>query len=179
MSTLHYRFWPRGYPHTLEVPATSLYYNLEAAAMRYPDKAAIVFYDTIVTYAELKREVDRLAGFLQQRMGIARGDRVLLMSQNCPQFVMAYYAILRADAVVVPVNAMSTARELAHYASDSGARAAIVAQELCKAVAPCMGGDGLRHALVLCYADYLRQPTGMSVPEVLTALHGEESVGAR
>ena len=167
MSTLHYRFWPRAYPHTLEVPATSLCYNLEAAATRYPDKAAIVFYDTIVTYAELKREADRLAGYLQQRMGIARGDRVLLMSQNCPQFVIAYYAILRADAVVVPVNAMSTARELAHYVSDSGARAAIVAQELCKAIAPCMGEDGVRHALVLRYADYLRRPTEMNVPEVL------------
>jgi fatty-acyl-CoA synthase len=62
LSTLHYRFWPRGYPHTLDVPATSLYYNLEAAAARYPDKAAIVFYDTVVTYAELKGDVDRLAG---------------------------------------------------------------------------------------------------------------------
>ena len=167
MSTLHYRFWPRGYPHTLDVPATSLCYNLEAAATRYPDKAAIVFYDTIITYAELKREVDRLAGYLQRQMGVARGDRVLLMSQNCPQFVISYYAILRADAVVVPVNAMSTARELAHYVSDSGAKAAIVAQELCKAVAPCMREGGLRHALVLRYADYLRRPTGMTVPDAL------------
>jgi acyl-CoA synthetase (AMP-forming)/AMP-acid ligase II len=167
LSTLHYRFWPKGYPHTLDVPATSLYYNLEAAATRYPDKAAIAFYDTIVTYAELKREVDRLAGYLQQHMGVTRGDRVLLMSQNCPQFVISYYAILRADAVVVPVNAMSTARELAHYVSDSGAKAAIVAQELCKAVAPCMGEGGLRHALVLRYADYLRRHTEMTVPDVL------------
>jgi fatty-acyl-CoA synthase len=167
LSTLHYRFWPKGYPHTLDVPATSLYYNLEAAAARYPDKAAIAFYDTIVTYAELKREVDRLAGYLQQHMGVTRGDRVLLMSQNCPQFVISYYAILRADAVVVPVNAMSTARELAHYVSDSGAKAAIVAQELCKAVAPCMVEGGLRHALVLRYADYLRRHTEMTVPDVL------------
>ena len=167
MSTLHYRFWPKGYPRTLEVPATSLYYNLEAAARRYPDKAAIVFYDTIVSYAELKREVDALAGFLQQRFGIDRGDRVLLMSQNCPQFVIAYYAILRADAVVVPVNAMSTARELEHYVADSGAKAAIVAQELVKSVAPCMRADGLRHLLVHRYGDYLRERTEMSVPEVL------------
>jgi acyl-CoA synthetase (AMP-forming)/AMP-acid ligase II len=177
LSTLHYRFWPKGYPRTLEVPATSLYYNLEAAARRYPDKAAIVFYDTIVSYAELKREVDALAGFLQQRFDIDRGDRVLLMSQNCPQFVIAYYAILRADAVVVPVNAMSTARELEHYIADSGAKAAIVAQELLKSVAPCMHADGLRHVLVHRYGDYLREKTDMSVPEVLLqpelALEGE------
>ena len=167
MSTLHYRSWPKGYPRTLEVPATSLYYNLEAAARRYPDKAAIVFYDTIVSYGELKREVDALAGFLQQRFNVGKGDRVLLMSQNCPQFVIAYYAILRADAVVVPVNAMSTARELEHYVSDSGVKAAIVAQELVKSVAPCMRADGLQHVLLLCYANYLREKTDMSVPEVL------------
>ncbi|WP_225984866.1 long-chain fatty acid--CoA ligase [Noviherbaspirillum aerium] len=167
MSTLHYRFWPKGFPRTLQVPETSLYYNLEAAARRYPDKPAIVFYDTIVTYAELKRETDALAGFLQQRFGIRKGDRVLLMSQNCPQFVIAYYAILRADAVVVPVNAMSTARELEHYVSDSGARAAIVGQELYKSVAPCMHGQGLRHVLLHRYADYLREKTDMSIPDVL------------
>lgn len=179
MSTLHYRFWPKGYPQTLDVPATSLYYNLEAAARRYPSKPAIVFYDTIVSYGELKREVDLLAGFLQQRFGIGRGDRVLLMSQNCPQFVIAYYAILRADAVVVPVNAMSTARELQHYVADSGAKAAIVAQELYKSVAPCMREDGLRHVLVLRYADYLREKTDMSVPDVLLQPEiGAEAGGA-
>lgn len=167
---LHHRFWPKGFPRTLEVPETSLYYNLVAAARRYPAKPAIVFYDTIVTYAELKDKADALAGYLQQRMGICKGDRVLLMSQNCPQFVIAYYAILRADAVVVPVNAMSTARELEHYVSDSGAKAAIVAQELYKSVAPCMRDDGLGglgHVLVLRYGDFLREKTEMSVPEPL------------
>jgi len=170
VSTLHYRYWPKGFPKTLHVPETSLYYNLEAAATRYPDKAALVFYDTIVSYAELKREVDALAGFLQQRFGVAKGDRVLLMSQNCPQFVVAYYAIMRADAVVVPVNAMSTARELEHYVADSGARAAIVAQELYKSVAPLVraeSDDGIKHVLVLRYSDYLREKTGMNVPEAL------------
>jgi len=56
------------------------------------------------TYAELKRAADALAGFLQQRCGVRRGDRVLMYLQNSRSFVIAYYAILRADAVVVPVN---------------------------------------------------------------------------
>lgn len=170
MSTLHYRYWPKGFPKTLHVPETSLYYNLEAAARRYPDKAALVFYDTIVSYAELKQEVDALAGFLQQHFGISKGDRVLLMSQNCPQFVVAYYAIMRADAVVVPVNAMSTARELEHYVADSGARTAIVAQELYKSITPLVQSnraDGIRHVLVHRYGDYLRENTEMRIPETL------------
>ncbi|NEX64831.1 long-chain fatty acid--CoA ligase [Noviherbaspirillum galbum] len=170
MSTLHHRYWPKGFPKTLHVPDTSLVYNLEVAARRYPDKPALVFYDTVLSYAELKREVDALAGFLQQRFGIRKGDRVLLMSQNCPQFVVAYYAVMRADAVVVPVNAMSTTRELAHYAADSGARTAIVAQELWPAVTPLLGRDGkeaIDHALVLRYGDYLRAPTELNVPDVV------------
>ena len=63
----------------------------------------------MTTYAQLKQRVDALAAFLQQRLGVAPGDRVLLASQNCPQFVAAFYAILRAGAVVVPVNPMSKA----------------------------------------------------------------------
>lgn len=163
----HYRFWPKGMPKQLDTPATSLYFNLEVAAARYPDKPAIVFYDTIVTYRQLKQEVDAMAGFLQQRCGVKRGDRVILFAQNCPQFVIAYYAILRADAVVVPANAMSTTPELEHYMADSGARVAFCAQELYDRLQPCLRSDGLRNAIVLSYADYLKAPTTLDLPESL------------
>ena len=166
MSNLHYRYWPKGCPKTLHVPETSLYYNLEVAATRFPDKAAIVFYDTILTYGELKREVDLLAGFLQRRLGVRKGDRVALMSQNCPQFVISYYAILRADAAVVPVNAMCTAKEIQHYLSDAGATVAIAGQELYKEIAPCVQKDGLRNVILLRYGDYLRSPTDLKIPDV-------------
>src|SRR6266850_425105 len=93
----------------------SVYANLEASAERHPAKTAIDFYGTRITYAELKRAADALAGFLQQRCSVRRGDRVLMYLQNSPQFVIAYYAILRADAVVVPVNLMNRTEELRHY----------------------------------------------------------------
>src|SRR5437879_4860108 len=93
-------------------PRASGYANLEAGAERRPGGAAIDFYGTKITYAELKREADVLAGFLQERCGVRRGDRVLMYLQNSPQFVIAYYAILRADAVVVPVNPMNRTEEL-------------------------------------------------------------------
>ncbi len=51
-------------------------------------------------------------------MGVGKGDRVALYMQNCPQFVVALYAILRADAVVVPVNPMNRADEFSHYITD-------------------------------------------------------------
>ncbi len=59
-----------------------------------------------------------------------KGDRVLLFMQNSPQFMIAFYAILRADAMVVPVNPMNLTDELRHYVSDSDARVAITGQEL-------------------------------------------------
>ena len=60
-----------------------------------------------MTYAELLRQVDALAGYLQNVCGVRRGDRVMIALQNSPQYVMAYYAVMRADAVIVPVNPMN------------------------------------------------------------------------
>ncbi len=90
--------WPAGLPPTLHAPRTSLFYNLEVAARRYPDKTAIQYFGTAITYAALLDEVERMAGYLQHTCGIQPGDRVVLFSQNCPQFIVAYYAILRAEA---------------------------------------------------------------------------------
>jgi len=129
MFTLHHPHWPPGLPKALSIPKTSVHYNLEVSAARYPDKTAFAFYGGALSYCRLKEEVDGLAGFLQGDCGVRRGDRVVLYCQNSPQFVIGYYAILRADAVVVPVNAMCKAMELEHYVQDSGAVAAIVAQD--------------------------------------------------
>ena len=158
MHQAHYRYWPKGLPKEISPPQSSLYFNLEASATRYPDKAAIVFYDNVLDYARLKREVDAMAGYLQHSAGVKAGDRVLLLSQNCPQFVIAYYAILRADAVVVPVNAMSTPDELAHYLADSGARVAFAAQELCARLDGFAADGRLERVIVHTYSDYLQGP---------------------
>ncbi|TMH66076.1 MAG: long-chain fatty acid--CoA ligase, partial [Betaproteobacteria bacterium] len=126
----HFAHWPPGVPRTLEVPRESVYMNLAARAAEHPDRVAVDYYGTRITYAELKRDADALAGFLQRRCGVARGDRVLLYLQNSPQFIIAYYAILRAAAVVVPVNPMNRTEELRHYVEDAQASVAIVGQEL-------------------------------------------------
>jgi fatty-acyl-CoA synthase len=126
----HFRFWPKGVARELRVPRATLPDYLDTAARRYPDKPAIVYCGAETTYAQLKQRVDALAGFLQQKLGVVPGDRVLLASQNCPQFVAAFYAILQAGGVVVPVNPMSKAPEVRYYAQDSGARVAFVAQDL-------------------------------------------------
>src|SRR5690606_17973237 len=157
----------------LWVPQTHLYRNLEVSAERFPAKPFIVFYDTVIDYARFRRETEWIAGWLQQRCGVQRGDRVLLYMQNSPQFMTAFYGILRADAVVVPVNPMTLTEELRHLAADSGARVAFVAQDLWPRAAPLLAADGaagripgaLDHVIVAAYSDYLEQRTDLDVPE--------------
>ena len=97
----HLAHWPARLPQELEAPETSLWFNLEVAAQRYPHKSAYLYLGRRLTWQELHRQAEALAGWLQAR-GVQRGDRVLLFMQNCPQYVVAAFAVLRANAVIVP-----------------------------------------------------------------------------
>jgi fatty-acyl-CoA synthase len=168
MGSAHFKFWPRHALHELQAPATNLFYNLEVSARRYAQKPAFIYYDNALSFAALEEEATRLAGYLQQRCGVAAGDRVLLYMQNSLQFVIAYYGILRANAVVVPLNPMYLTQELGRCARDAGARTAIVAQELYPRIAPLLGTQ-LEHLVLATYSDYLKAPTELSVPEFISA----------
>jgi fatty-acyl-CoA synthase len=163
-----YKIWPKRFRTHLTVPRTTLWFNLEAAATRYPDKPITIFYGSRLTYAQFRAQALALAGFLQQRCGVRKGDRVLLDMQNSPQFMLAYYAILRADAVIVALSPMNVTEELEHYVSDSGARTALVAQEVYAQFRPLLG-RALDHVVVATYSDYLTERTTLMVPELLTA----------
>ncbi|RZI44796.1 long-chain fatty acid--CoA ligase [Herbaspirillum sp. HC18] len=169
MNITHYAHWPAGLPYAITTPETSVYVNLEVSAKRYPHKPAIIFYDTVLDYAQMHEQVLALAGYLQNVCGIKRGDRVLLNMQNSPQFIIAFYAIMRADAMVVPVNPMLMTDELQHYVEDSGAKVAIVSQEIFARTAPLVGSSCLAHAIVASYSDYLIAPTELNVPDFVRA----------
>ena len=169
MGTRHLSSWPPNLPRELTPPETSLWANLAATAARAPERKAIVFYDSAVTYAELERECERMAGFLQRRCGVKRGDRVALYMQNCPQFIIAYYAILRADAVVVPINPMNLTGEIEYMLRDSEATVLFAAQELAPNALPLLGNKPLRHLVVATYSDYLTTATELAVPEFVRA----------
>jgi fatty-acyl-CoA synthase len=121
MDRPHHKFWPARVPRAITVPATSLWHNLETSARRYPDKDALVFFGRAVSYRELMARAERLAATLHA-LGVRRGDRVVLDMQNCPQLVIAHFAILRANAVVVPVNPMNRAARPARAGCRPGAR---------------------------------------------------------
>ena len=156
MESPHYKFWPKRLPHSLTPPATSLWDNLATSARRYPDKAAVVFFDRSHSYAEVQRQAERLAARLHA-LGVRKGDRVILDMQNCPQLVIAHFAILRANAVVVPVNPMNRAEELKHYIVDPDAKVAIttgdLAPEIAKANAQLPREQQLAHLVVTQFTD--------------------------
>ncbi|MFL6719871.1 MAG: long-chain fatty acid--CoA ligase [Burkholderiaceae bacterium] len=168
MSDRHLAFWPKNQPRHLTLPRTNLFFNAEVSAARYPDKPFLVYYDTPVTFLQFRQEAERIAGFLQQECGVKKGDRVLLYMQNSPQFVLAYYGILRADAVVVPVNPMNMTEELRHYVSDTGATVAFAPQDLLNNIAPLLG-EGLRHIVVAAYSDYIHTEHDYAAPAFITA----------
>ena len=152
----HHRFWPSRLPHAITPPATSLWDNLETSARRYPHKAALVFFGRVLSYVQLLQKAERLAACLQG-LGVNSGDRVVLNMQNCPQLVIAHFAILRANAVVVPVNPMNRTEELKHYITDPDARVAITTADLAaelagasNALAPTLR---LAHLLVSHFTD--------------------------
>jgi fatty-acyl-CoA synthase len=152
----HHKFWPKRVPHAITPPATSLWHNLAISALRYPDKAATVFFGRSMCYSELAEKAERLAACLQ-RIGIGKGDRVMLNMQNCPQLLIAHWAILRADAVVVPVNPMNRSEELKHYITDPNVKIAIttsdLAGELARASNALAAGHRLSHLIVTHFTD--------------------------
>ncbi|HNW62772.1 MAG TPA: long-chain fatty acid--CoA ligase [Piscinibacter sp.] len=162
----HHRIWPRRLPRAVVAPETSLWFNLEVSARRYPDKPAYLFFGRSLTYRELHAQAEAIAGWLRSR-GVKKGDRVSLFMQNCPQYVAALYGILRADAVVVPVNPMNRAEEFGHYIADPGARVVVCSADLAGIVAQADAAlpeaQRLADVLVTRYADAL--PDGPIAPQ--------------
>jgi fatty-acyl-CoA synthase len=138
--------WPPRLPAALEPPAVSLWDSLAVSAARYPDKPAVVFLGRRISYAELLASAERLAAYLAA-LDVKPGDRVLVAMQNCPQLIIAHYAIARVNAVAVPVNPMNHADELRHYIADSGARVAIALGALAQEMA--LASNGLAAELQL------------------------------
>ncbi|MBT2468068.1 AMP-binding protein [Streptomyces sp. ISL-66] len=105
-------------------PPPSVLHAFRAAVARAPDRTALAYFDGRIGYAEADELSDSLAGHLAAR-GIGRGDRVAVMLQNTPHFVLAVLAAWKAGAVVVPINPMYKAGEVGHVLRDSGAAALV------------------------------------------------------
>jgi long-chain acyl-CoA synthetase len=95
--------YDRGVPQTIEYPKAPLFHFLEEAARKYPDRACTIFKGAVISYKEMNALTDHMAAALVE-MGVKKGDRVGIFMPNTPQFVIAYFGILKVGGVVVAVN---------------------------------------------------------------------------
>ncbi|UJL45540.1 AMP-binding protein [Virgibacillus sp. NKC19-16] len=170
MNTSHFEFWPPLLPKTLTLPDTTLYDNLVISAKKYPDKIAIEYYGQPYSYKQLLNEVELLAGYLESELNVKKEEKILLLMQNSPQFLISFFAILRLRAVVVPINPMSTTKDLTFYVQDCDIRQALVGQELYEKVIPLKEETSLKNIIVASYSDYMDEEKAReSLPPELTS----------
>ncbi len=117
--------WEKNYPEgvewDIEIPAVPLYKILDDAVAKFPESVCIDYYGKLYSYEEIGDEVNRLAKGLQ-RMRLPKGIKIGLLMPNCPQFLIAYYAILKIGAVVVNYNPLYTINEIGNQVIDSDTR---------------------------------------------------------
>jgi len=171
----HYDYWVR--PH-LSYPGRPLADILSITAVERPDKVATQFLGAQLTYLELKRRSDALSAALAE-LGIVKGDRVGIFLPNCPQYIIAAFAVLRLGAVVVNVNPSYTPREFLIVASDSTPRIVITLDALAPLVHAVRSQTSIEHVIVTSLAEYSAAAT--PTPRIdgtlsLTALTRRQSV---
>ena len=147
--------YPPGVPAQIDASRyPSLVTLLDESWRRHAQRDAAVCMGARLRFRELDELSLALAAWLQ-RQGLAKGDRVALMMPNLPQYMVAIAAVLRAGCVVVNVNPLYTARELAHQLKDSGATAIIVLENFAHTLEEAIEGTAVRHVVLASMGDML------------------------
>lgn len=141
------KFYDKGVPYTIDYPPVPLFYFLEKAAKEHPDTPCTIFKGAKVTYREMNEITDRLAAGLAE-LGVKKGDRVGIFMPNTPQFVMAYFGILKAGGVVVATNPLYSAREIEHQVNDAGVELMLVMSNFYNLMKEVQPKTGIRKLIV-------------------------------
>jgi long-chain acyl-CoA synthetase len=115
----NYASWPEGVFKHLSYPEIPVFQVLRSSAMKWPERNAMIFGGMEITFRELDLLTDRFAAALADQ-GVKKGDRVGVHLPNCPQFAIAYFGLLKAGAVFVPLSPHLAERELAFQLDDAG-----------------------------------------------------------
>src|SRR4030042_2731192 len=153
-----FRSWPKDIPKNLEYPKVPLHEILEKTAKEHPEKAAIAYFEREITYAELDSLSDQFAGALAA-LGVLKGDRVAVFLPNIPQFVIAYFGILKAGAVLTAISPLHKEREVEHQLNDSEAETIIALDTLYPIVEKVWQRTKLKNAVVTSLEEYASKTT--------------------
>ena len=147
------RHYEDGVPYTIDYPKISLGGLLEQTASKYPDQTATIFMGGRLTYRQIDELSNRFANALIG-LGVKKGDRVAIHLPNTPQFVIAYYGVMKTGAIVVPVNPLYVEREIEHQMNDSGAETIVTLSRFYPVVKNAQQQTKLRNVIVTNIKDY-------------------------
>ena len=156
----HYDYWVRSH---VNYPRRPLHEILRLTAVEVPEQRATAFLGAHLTFGEIREQADKLAAALAA-LGVAQHDRVGIMLPNCPQYVVAAFAVLRLGAVVVNVNPLYTPREVAVVGKDSGARVLLTLDVLAPVTLAVKEQTGIEHVIVTSVMEY--SAAGVPCPPV-------------
>lgn len=139
--------YDEGVPAHIDYPQVPLFNLLEEAAQKYPHSPCTIFKGATISYQEMDELSDRLAAGLAE-LGVKKGDRVGLFMPNTPQFVLAYFAVLKLGAVVVATNPLYSPREIEHQAKDSGMEIMLVMSNFYNSVKKVQANTKIRTLVV-------------------------------
>lgn len=166
LRTLWAQHWPAGVPCIPHYPfgEVPLADYLRRWAQVQPDKPAVIFYGTVISYAELDRRSDAFAALLAGH-GVGQGDRVGVFLPNSPQFMIAFFGILKLGGIHVPVNPMFREHELLHELQDTGAVALLAQDQLMPLVRGVLPRTALRTVFATSLAEMLPTAPTLPVPD--------------
>ncbi|WP_288499258.1 long-chain-fatty-acid--CoA ligase FadD [uncultured Erwinia sp.] len=163
-----HKVWLNRYP--ADVPADinpdryrSLIELFEHAALRYAEQTAFINMGQSMSFRQLDARSRAFAAYLQQGLGLKKGDRVALMMPNLLQYPIALFGILRAGMIVVNVNPLYTPRELEHQLNDSGASAIVIVSNFAHTLEKVVAKTQVKHVILTRLGDQLSPAKGTLV----------------
>ncbi len=141
-------------PREVRLPEMPIYQYLIDSFKKFPNNIAIYYYGTEFTYAELEALTNKLANGLR-KSGVEKGDRVVFHMDNCPQYVIAFFALMKLGAVVVQVGPMATGLELLAIANDSQSKGIITMDYLVRKVQEVFDESTMQFIVYSTLQDYL------------------------
>ncbi len=153
-------------------PDLPLHEYLRAHARTQPGKPAYLWYGRAISYAELNRASDAFAARLAE-LGVKKGEPVALFLNNCPQYLIAHFAIQKLGAIVCPCGPLNKEHELLYQLDDLKARVIIAAENLLPVVEQVRAKTALTHVFAVRYADLLPEQPSVDIPPELLAMKSQ------
>ncbi len=153
-----FKSWSAQVPKHIEYPKIPLQEILQKSAKEFPQKTAIVFGEREISYAQLDLLSNQFANSLI-KLGVRKGDRIAIFLPNIPQFIIAYFGILKAGGVVTTISSLHREREVEYQIKDSGAQIIVALDSLYPIIAKVKQKKELKHVIITGLEEYCYKKT--------------------